>query len=50
MNEVIETVSRQITRLKSRRIIELVSNREILIPDMGCLEEASNGRAHTSFD
>ena len=46
----IETVSRQITRLKSRRIIELVSNREILIPDMACLEEASNGRAHTSFD
>lgn len=46
----IETVSRQITRLKSRRVIELVSNREILIPDLVSLEEAANGRPHTSFD
>ncbi len=46
----IETVSRQITRLKSRRIIGLVSNREIFIPDIACLEEAANGRIHTSFD
>lgn len=46
----IETVSRQITRLKSRRIIGLVSNREIFIPDIARLEEAANGRANTSFD
>jgi CRP/FNR family transcriptional regulator len=46
----IETVSRQITRLKSRRIIGLVSNREIFIPDAARLEEAANGRPHTSFD
>lgn len=46
----IETVSRQITRLKSRNIIELVSNREILVPNMALLEEAANGRIHTSFD
>jgi CRP/FNR family transcriptional regulator len=46
----IETVSRQITRLKSRNIIELVSNREILVPNLAVLEEAANGRIHTSFD
>ncbi|MEJ2118585.1 MAG: Crp/Fnr family transcriptional regulator [Alphaproteobacteria bacterium] len=46
----IETVSRQITRLKSRGIIELVSTREVLVPDVTLLEEAANGRVHTSFD
>lgn len=46
----IETVSRQITKLKSRNIIELVSNRDILVPNIQYLEEAANGRVHTSFD
>lgn len=46
----IETVSRQITKLKSRGVIELVSNREILVPEIQLLEEAANGRVHTSFD
>jgi len=35
----IETVSRQITRLKTKRAIELISNREIFVPDIGRLRE-----------
>ncbi|MBJ7535169.1 Crp/Fnr family transcriptional regulator [Rhodomicrobium vannielii ATCC 17100] len=37
----IETVSRQITRLKTRGVIELVNYREILIPDLPRLQEAA---------
>ncbi len=37
----IETVSRQITKLRTRGIIELVSNREIVVLDMHRLEEAA---------
>lgn len=37
----IETVSRQITRLKTKGIIELVNYREILIPDVHALQEAA---------
>nr|WP_256437985.1 Crp/Fnr family transcriptional regulator [Rhodomicrobium sp. Az07] len=37
----IETVSRQITQLKTKGIIELVNYREILIPDLARLREAA---------
>ncbi len=37
----IETVSRQITRLKTKGLIELVNFREIVIPDVGALHEAA---------
>jgi CRP/FNR family transcriptional regulator len=33
----LETVSRQITRMKSNGVIELVENREIVVPDIGAL-------------
>ncbi len=45
----IETVSRQITRLKSSHIIELVSNREIVVPHIENLENVANGRTHASL-
>lgn len=45
----IETVSRQVTRLKSDHVIELVSNREILVPQIARLEDVANGRAHTGL-
>lgn len=38
----IETVSRQITRLKSREIIQMINNRTIAIPDLTALEAISN--------
>ena len=37
----IETVSRQITRLKTKGVIELVNYREILIPDVRTLQAAA---------
>ncbi len=37
----IETVSRQITRLKSRKIISITGNREFLVPDMSALTEVA---------
>jgi CRP/FNR family transcriptional regulator, anaerobic regulatory protein len=37
----IETVSRQMTRLKTRGVIELINYREIVIPDMGALQRAA---------
>jgi len=37
----IETVSRQITRLKTKGIIELVNYREIIIPDIRRLQQAA---------
>lgn len=37
----LETVSRQITKLKTSRIIELADNREIIVPDIDVLEEAA---------
>ncbi len=37
----IETVSRQITRLKTKGVIELVNYREILIPDVRALQAAA---------
>lgn len=45
----IETVSRQITKLKSARVIELISNREIAVLDMHLLEEAAMA-GHPSAD
>ncbi len=38
----LETVSRQMTRLKSLGIIELVENREITVPDLQALEQAAD--------
>ena len=38
----LETVSRQITKLKTKGIIELVDNREIIVPDIKALEEVAN--------
>ncbi len=38
----IETVSRQITRFKSKEIIQMVNNRTIIIPDLGALEEIAD--------
>ncbi len=35
----LETVSRQITKLKTAGVIELVDNREIIVPNIGALEE-----------
>jgi CRP/FNR family transcriptional regulator len=35
----LETVSRQITKLKSASIIELIDNREIIVPDIEALED-----------
>lgn len=37
----LETVSRQITKLKSDGIIELAENREIVVPDIDALERAA---------
>ena len=37
----IETVSRQMTRLKTKGVIELVNYREIVIPDVRALQEAA---------
>jgi CRP/FNR family transcriptional regulator len=37
----IETVSRQITRLKTKGIIELMNYREILIPDVRRLQQVA---------
>jgi CRP/FNR family transcriptional regulator len=37
----LETVSRQITKLKSAGIIELAENREIVVPDLHALEKAA---------
>ncbi len=37
----IETVSRQMTRLKTKGVIELLNYREIVIPDMGILQKAA---------
>jgi len=37
----IETVSRQMTRLKSKGVIELVNYREIIIPDIRALQQAA---------
>lgn len=38
----LETVSRQITKLKTKGIIELVDNREIIVPDIKALEQVAN--------
>lgn len=40
----LETVSRQMTRLKMQGTIELFDNRDIVIPDIGALEEAAEQR------
>jgi CRP/FNR family transcriptional regulator len=37
----LETVSRQISRLKTRGVIELAENREIVVPDLGVLAAAA---------
>ncbi len=37
----IETVSRQMTRLKTKGVIELVNNREVIVPDIGRLRNAA---------
>lgn len=37
----IETVSRQMTRLKTRGVIELINYREVLIPDVAALQAAA---------
>ncbi len=37
----LETVSRQITNLKTRGLIELIDNREIVVPDMAALEKVA---------
>jgi CRP/FNR family transcriptional regulator len=37
----IETVSRQITRLKTKGVIELINYREIVIPDVQALQQAA---------
>jgi CRP/FNR family transcriptional regulator, anaerobic regulatory protein len=37
----IETVSRQMTRLKTKGVIELVNYREIVIPDIAALQQAA---------
>jgi CRP/FNR family transcriptional regulator, anaerobic regulatory protein len=37
----IETVSRQITKLKTAKVVELVNYREIAVPDLGALERAA---------
>ena len=37
----IETVSRQITRLKTKGVIELINYREIVIPDVRALQDAA---------
>ncbi len=42
----IETVSRQITRLKTRGAIELVNYREIVIPDVEILQQAAYEAPH----
>ena len=39
----LETVSRQITKLKSAGIIELIDNREIIVPDIEALEDIAGG-------
>jgi len=39
----LETVSRQITKLKSAGIIELIDNREIIVPDIAALEDIAGG-------
>jgi CRP/FNR family transcriptional regulator len=39
----LETVSRQITKLKSAGIIELIDNREIIVPDIEVLEDIAGG-------
>ena len=38
----LETVSRQITKLKTKGVIELVDNREIIVPDIKALEQVAN--------
>ena len=38
----LETVSRQITNLKKAGVIELVDNREIIVPDIEILEQIAN--------
>jgi CRP/FNR family transcriptional regulator len=35
----LETVSRQITKLKTAGVIELIDNREIVVPNIEVLEE-----------
>ena len=37
----LETVSRQITNLKKQRVIELIDNREIVVPDIDALEDVA---------
>ncbi len=37
----LETVSRQITKLKTAGVIELADNREITVPDIGALEDVA---------
>ena len=37
----IETVRRQMTRLKTKGVIELINYREIVIPDVRALQEAA---------
>ncbi len=39
----LETVSRQITKLKTSGIIELIDNREIIVPDIEALEDIAGG-------
>ena len=39
----LETVSRQITKLKTEGIIKLIDNREIIVPDIEVLEDIAGG-------
>lgn len=44
----IETVSRQLTRLRADGVIRLTGTREVLVPDPGLLAAAANGNEETS--
>ena len=42
----IETVSRQLTRLKTRNVIHLTTNRIIMVPDLDSLAQAAGQGSH----
>ena len=45
----IETVSRQITRFKSKNIIRMVNSRTIVIPDIAILEQVADNSGHDRY-
>lgn len=42
----IETVSRQLTRLKTSNVIHLTTSRFVMVPDLGCLAQAAGTDCH----